>query len=89
MVSKYKSIHLKSRRYSRTMQRLLLCSLVMLGSCTTESVYKLAQEVQLQRCEEQPIPIQDACKAQFELSYDDYKRERDALTLEGRRGSNR
>lgn len=88
-MSNCESIHMKSRRYTRTMPRLLLSSLVMLGSCTTESVYNLAQEVQLQRCEEQPIPAQDACKAQFELSYDDYKRERDALILEGRRGSNR
>lgn len=63
-------------------QYAVIASLALLGSCSTESMYNMAQEVQLQRCEEQPIPVQENCKAQFEKSYDEYSRERAALTQE-------
>ncbi len=69
----------KSKWYGAT---LVVASLLLLGSCTTESMYNMAQEVQLQRCEEQPIPVQENCKAQYELSYEDYSRERAALAQE-------
>ena len=79
---KHESVRMKSWGFSWVVPRLLIASLALLGSFTTESVYNMAQEVQLQRCEEQPIPTQEACKAQFDVSYDDYRRERAALTQE-------
>ncbi|MDA0688774.1 MAG: hypothetical protein O2948_09035 [Proteobacteria bacterium] len=81
-MSKYESIRKKTWGSYRVVPHLLIASLTLLGSCTTESLYNMAQEVQRQRCEEQPIPTQEACKAQFVLSYDDYARERAALTQE-------
>jgi len=70
------SAHRKAGEIPRMHPRLLIACAVILGGCTTETMYNTVQEVQLQRCEEQPIPMQEACKAQFELSYDDYARER-------------
>lgn len=76
------STHRKAGEIPWMHSRLLIACAVILGGCTTESMYNTVQEVQLQRCEEQPIPMQEACKAQYELSYDDYARERAGLTQE-------
>ena len=55
---------------------------LLLTACTSEALYNSIQQNQLQRCETIPIAQQAACKQQFQTSYEEYRRERDALVEE-------
>ncbi len=56
-----------------------LTLIVALQSCSNQAMYEAIQQNRLQRCEEIPIPQQQACRDQYQTSYEEYRRERDAL----------
>ncbi|MEQ8312787.1 MAG: hypothetical protein RL839_13335 [Gammaproteobacteria bacterium] len=56
-----------------------LLLLVTLSGCSNRNLYEAIQQNRLQSCEEIPIPQQANCREQYQQSYEDYKRERDAL----------
>ena len=64
---------------SRLLRHLMLLAPLLATSCTNEALYNAVQQNQLQRCETIPIAQQATCKQQFQTSYEDYRRERDAL----------
>lgn len=56
----------------------VLC-LVVLTSCSAESVYNSVQLNNLRRCEQIPIPMQEDCKAQYRVSFEEYERDLEEL----------
>ena len=59
-----------------------LCLTLALASCSNRAIYESVQRNRLQGCEAIPIPQQKACRAQYQMSYDEYKSHRDALIAE-------
>lgn len=55
---------------------------ITLQSCSNRALYTAIQQNHLQRCAEIPIPQQQACFAQYQTPYEDYRREREALSQE-------
>ena len=53
-----------------------------LSGCSTRAIYNSIQLDGRQQCEQQPIATQQACRAQYEISFDDYEREREELLNE-------
>ena len=67
----------------RSLQGLMLLIPLFATSCTNEALFNAIQQNHLQRCETIPIAQQDACKQQFQTSYEEYQREREALVEDG------
>ncbi|MDP6414596.1 MAG: hypothetical protein QGG54_06145 [Gammaproteobacteria bacterium] len=44
-------------------------------ACSNQQLYEAIQQNGLQACEEIPIPQQEDCKAQYQTSYEEYRRE--------------
>ena len=57
----------------------LLSVAAILAACTQQDVYEMSQENGRKACEKEPPPMQDRCMEQYQQSYDEYQRERDAL----------
>ncbi len=64
------------------LRKRILASAVLFGlalaACSNEQAYRAMQENRLQHCETQPIPMQASCREQYQLSYEEYQRLRNA-----------
>lgn len=60
----------------------VLLAPLLATSCSNQALFENIQQNHLQRCETIPIAQQAACEAQYQTSYDEYRREREALLRE-------
>ena len=59
---------------------LLAGTLVLLAGCTSREIYESVQTSRLLECDRLPVWRQADCRAPYEESWQDYQREREALT---------
>ncbi len=62
----------------------LLIRLLLLAGCSNRAMYEAIGSNHLQTCTELPIPQQKACTAQYQTSYDAYRRELEKIEIEER-----
>ncbi len=58
----------------------ILC--LVLGACSNQQIYEAIQQNRLQACEERPIPERRTCEANYQMDYEEYRREREELIAE-------
>lgn len=56
-----------------------LVALANLGACSNQQVYEAVQRNQRLECQKIPLPQQDECMEQNSESYEEYRRNREAL----------
>lgn len=61
----------------------VLLAPLLATSCSNQALFETIQQNHLQRCETIPIAQQAACEAQYQTSYEEYRREREELLGEG------
>ncbi len=61
---------------------LMLSHLLANSACSYQAIYDNIQSNRLRNCEEQPWPQWESCKAQYQLDYEEYERQRQALMIE-------
>ena len=59
--------------------------LLVMAGCTNEQLYNAIRENRIQDCENIPIPQQESCRAQYETSYEEYRRDLEELRAEKQR----
>ena len=70
------------------MNRAIILAFLLLPAapgCTSEQVYNAIRENRIQDCENIPIPQQESCRAQYETSYEEYRRDLEELRAEKQR----
>lgn len=63
---------------------LFLTVLLSISACTSQQLYDNYQLSGRQECEKKPIQTQAQCRAQYEVSYREYKKELERIELERR-----
>ncbi len=66
----------------RSIQKTLIVGLTIIFSvagCTNRALYDSVQLSNIRRCQELPIPQQTGCEAQYQISFDEYSRQRSEL----------
>jgi hypothetical protein len=61
----------------------VLLAPLLATSCSNQALFESIQQNHLQRCQAIPIAQQAACEAQYQTSFEEYQREREALLREG------
>ncbi|MCV6620861.1 MAG: hypothetical protein OIF51_03810 [Cellvibrionaceae bacterium] len=63
---------------------LFLFSMILaVQACTQQDIYEIAQDNRKQACDKEPLAVQEQCRQQYEQSFEEYQREREALLENG------
>ena len=77
---------LENAQVSLLGKRIVIAFVLLLSllatSCSNQALFESIQIDHRQRCETIPISQQAACVAQYQTSYEEYRREREALLRE-------
>lgn len=59
--------------------------LLATAGCTSEQLYNAIRDNRIQDCENLPIPQQEDCRSQYQITYEEYARDLDELQAEQQR----
>lgn len=69
-------MNVSSQRKTQLLMRTLCLTVALLAlhGCSAERAYRMLQEQGRRDCEVQPIPMQESCREQYEMNYEEYER---------------
>lgn len=63
----------------------LFTMILAVQACTQQDIYEMSQDNRKQACDKEPPAMQEQCRQQYEQSFAEYQRDREALLEDGKK----